>query len=500
MATRSLPWFSLSTIGALIFASSLYPSNLYSATAIDNALYVEVNAPFFNQLEREVRQRSLQDISQQKIPDERGVSDSGIKYEVNGNYFSSKFRDIAVITGENRLELEVGIGDVHLHVSELKGKKKFLKTVCRNIDLYIASQTTLTSRAIFVPQMVDGQMQFRVASVAFTIPESNFTVVGPSSCSGILGGIFKRKLKKFLLRQRVKVEERVRERILAAAQQVGQRIGEKFKTVKEFRLGILGSTIDPTAVAKISLANLILNDQGMAMQFSAEFESDLPKGVRSDLAPLLRSGVKRENQWGFIGINPNLINTLIGLAVPSQGEFRQVTGRGNLDMDAFFDADAFSELIPDLINLPGYNRSLQAHYRLLAPPRLWMDESRLKLDLPTVELLLMVWHEDEWQPYYHFFLDITPQIEFVDSGDQIKVMMTTLNDVVVHGGWELGFPLGRPEVNHQLLADIFKELLTMDDSLPVLATFDQPKVEFDGVSLRSETVLAPPFFGLTLFE
>ncbi|MBT7670511.1 MAG: hypothetical protein HN623_13065, partial [Bdellovibrionales bacterium] len=309
-------------------------------------------------------------------------------------------------------------------------------------------------------------------------------------------------VRKLLVKQRAKVQQLVRQRLRQAATKMAERLSRKLQVAHEFKLGSLGDILDNSAVAQLALERLRLSEQGMMVQFAA----GLPAASSTFNLTTLKDEFFNDNltsdpsRWGFIGINPSLINALVQLAIPVRGEFRQLTGRGNLDIDAFFDADALSELIPDLMNLDGGQRSLQAHYRLLSSPQLGIDQSGLFLKLPTIELLLMVWYEDEWQPYYHFLIDLTPELSFVDQGGEIKLQVATTRDVMVRGGWERSFPIGRPDVNHQLFGDILKELLSMDDSLPILATFKKPKIEFDGVSLRSEAVVTPPFFGITLFK
>ncbi|MBT3235903.1 MAG: hypothetical protein HN353_08125 [Bdellovibrionales bacterium] len=471
------------------------------STTLNDAIRLEINSPFFKALNERVRQTSLQDIINRSYPDERGVSPRGIKYQILGNYFSAKFSDVRVETLDNRLKLSVGIHSINLHISKIKGKRGFIKTTCRKVDLYIGNKLVLPGTVLLTPVIEAGGISFKAEDVTFDIPEDEFVVVGPSSCSGILGGFLKRKLGEFLLTQRIHVVKRIHDRLQEAATQMGAIMANKLQTDQQFKLSSLGAISNQqSTVAQLYPNRLLLNSDGLSLSFAANFPVALPTKSFDHLSNfVLDDRVNRTNRWGFVGINPTLINTLLQLSLPVNGEFHLLTSQGNLDIDRFFNLEKFSEIIPDLINSNGTQQSIQAHYRFTAPPNFWINTGGLHLYLPTVELALHIWSGREWKPYYHFLLDINPETSILDDEGKIKIVISTSHITKVQGYWADGFPFKNQTVNHQLLAAEVTEILSINDNSLVLTTFSKPKLEFDGVSRRSEPAVTPSAFGLNLF-
>jgi hypothetical protein len=465
-------------------------------SGIDNSLYFRLDGRFFSELSNYILEEELQDIVNKPLPNERGERD-GIKYQINGIRHSVYFSSFSFAPHTNSLEFQVGVHNVHLHIDELKAKKnRILKTTCKNVDVYIAQNRPLIGRAIFAPTLRNNKIALNLTNLDFKIPEEEFHVSGPSSCSGMLGSIIKSQVKKFLKNQRTKLEKAVKKVLEKEIPEVEKKLNENIIYQEVVELGDWTDFTQKKIHISFAPHGLNIEEGLLEVYFSSSISEIEEKIFPTRIIPFAPS----DKRLGFFGINPSIINSVYDIVFPPSMPFTELTNKGNAQVDEFFTVESFLEIVPDLGHLTSGEQRLRANFRLSSAPEITLVEEGLGLILkmPTFELQLMVYHSDSWMPYIRFFIDSSPEINIEQDTEHIQIKLTDIKDVTVTGQWEEGFPLANENVDNELFALYIKEIALLIGQKSPLVKFEIPEIELGQKILRPQLQIRRPFFGVEL--
>ena len=176
-------------MSSLVLASLATPA-LRASPLTDRGLRLTLNSTGLDILAKEIKENSLESVKDAKLPDVREKVDYGIKVEARDLRYSVEFTHLKIYPQQGSLGLELGVKNIKIDVPRMKASKKVLvnlSTTCRNTQIKIAQSKTLNLSASLPLWVEDHNIKTKIEQVNFNIPNDQYRVVGPSSCSGGLG-------------------------------------------------------------------------------------------------------------------------------------------------------------------------------------------------------------------------------------------------------------------------------------------------------------------------
>ncbi len=507
---RKKDFFQRTKVLGLLFISIFYLSfsNLSTLQAdflSSNALYLEFTDHFFHRFSQSLLNKDLEDIVKEPLED---IDDtySGVNVEIEGMHYSVYFKSLDIQALEKQIQINVGIGDIHLYAHEVKLRKGWLRSTCRDTDIFVAESSQLHAIATFNPIIVDGHLDLSSYNIDFNIPESAYRVNGPKKCSGFLGSILESVIHNQLKKLRNKLAEKVRDQLHKQVPKFQDKLNKKIIIHKDLELD--NPPLFPAAEIDITLfpAQMKLSAGMMSLSYSANFNVNFKDDSRNIDFMWSNNRMSHRNNYGFVGINPHFINTFFEAVFSQPMPFTELTEEHFDQIYRIFSWENFGQIIPDLLDIDINSNTefsyLRPFVRLNKAPSIKLSEenNQVNIVLPGLQLLLQINTDGQWRDYYTFDILIKADTDFTFDEGTIKIGINPNYNIEVSGRWADSFPIKNPKVEHRMLQGILGDvlhILTVEKS-----TFEigLPDLKIDGHPFTLSPQIKEPYIGFYIID
>ncbi len=153
---------------------------------------LDITREQFAQIAAQIKQNFLQDIFRKPL---EGINQNfeGIDVKIDNIFLSAKFTSLTITPRPGKLEVVVGVSDVHVNLESMYfGKEvsvpilgsQYLDTECQDTTIYLAESAPMQPKADVIPTAANNKVTINVQNLNVDMGSAP-RVAGPASCSGL---------------------------------------------------------------------------------------------------------------------------------------------------------------------------------------------------------------------------------------------------------------------------------------------------------------------------
>ena len=437
----------------------------------------------------------------------------GVDIEVSGMTYRIKVNDLAVVAVAEGLKLRVVIDHAIANAERIVFKKKVITTIrstCKDTEVRIGEEGTITLEVLLDARVnADGHVVLQERNVRLPVPEDQYKVKGPRSCSGDLGigSLIKFAVNKILDQARKKVEGALGDRIRDMMPGLSQSIDAQLHQTLPFDLAAF-----PTLPAKkLSLTtrptSLTISPNKLHVVMGAAVEEIGPSEYERLLVDSYEElswleKVASSDRFGTVGVNPDLANVLFKVVTPTQPEFFELSPDLSPQMGEFLNRGTLATIWPDLNAIDNSDYLMRAFVSLPRSPRIQLQNTSgtvtLRLLLEDFHLTFFVNRSGTWQRYSHLHIGVDAPVK-VGIIDGVLKVGAGLAAVSVEGSFDPSYIPRVPIFEKDMAEVVVRTIFDVLTEQGLIAVVDVPKVPVGGEILTVDGFkVMEPFLQLDL--
>ena len=439
-------------IGILLSVINLavFPMRSLSASPLtDRGLRLSLNTAGLDILAKEIKKNVLNSVERARLPDIKDKVDYDIDVEVKDLEYSVNFTHLRIFPQQGSLGLELGVKDIKIEIPSIKASKKVLvrlSTTCRDTQIKIAQSKVLTLSASLPLAVDQNNIETKIEHVQFQIPDDQYMVVGPGSCSGALGTgtLIKSVARNILKKSKQNIVDAVRDNLGKAEKGLEQELNRIAHQTLDLRGSVLPGLPKIDLALKLSPFDVMIDNQQLGIEFAIDTSKNALKLHHKN--PLHAWPSWSEEYMGAIGVNPELLNEAIADWLSRQPNGFYLDDSDLPALAGFLRRGVAGNAWPNLalMNLTSDDLRLKLNFR--KDPRIFFDESSNNLHIvANVVLTFEIELNGKWVDYYHLTLDLAAFAFIRLDGDLLEIGFTDVPNADWSGQFADGFD---PELEH----------------------------------------------------
>ena len=466
-------------VSSLVFAT-FSPVSILASPLTDRGLRLSLNAAGLDILAKEIKENALEPVKDARLPDVNEKVDYGIRVEAKDLKYSVDFTHLRVFPQQGSLGLELGVKNIKIDIPRLRASKKVivnLATTCKNTQIKIAQSKTLNLSASLPLWVEQDDIKTKIDQIHFEIPDDQYRVIGPASCSGKLGigDLIRSIARDVLKRSKQTIIDAVKRNVNKAEKGLEDELNKVAHQTLDLRGSVLPGLPKIDLSLKVSPFQVVIDGQRLGIEFAIDAGKRLKQFQTA-------GGMQTWPSWseqhlGALGVNPDLLNEAIADWLERHPDGFNLSATDLPALKSFLKKELAVNAWPNLAYMDTSSNDLSLKLTFRKPPRIIFDEASNNLHI-IANLLLTFGVElnGEWVDYYHLNLDLAAFAFLSLNGDLLEIGFVDVPNADWDGyfaeGFNNGLEIARREVLnvmvHGVMQGLYEEGAFLSLWLPTL--------------------------------